>query len=31
MKRLTFGVASSPFVATQDLRSVADDYEDKFP
>ena len=31
MTRLTFGVTSSPFLATQVLRQVASDYEDEFP
>ena len=31
MKRLTFGVASSPFVATQVLRQLAINYKDQYP
>ena len=31
MTRLTFGVASSPFLATQTLRQLADDYQGEFP
>ena len=31
MTRVTFGVASSPFLATQVLRQLADDYEQEFP
>ena len=31
MTRLTFGVTSSPFLATQVLRQVAHDYKEKFP
>ena len=31
MKRLTFGVASSPFLATQILRQLAKDHYDDFP
>ena len=31
MTRLTFGVTSSPFLATQVLRQVASDHEDEFP
>ena len=31
MRRLTFGVTSSPFLATQVLRKIADDYEDEYP
>ena len=31
MTRLTFGVALSPFLATQGLRQVASDYKDEFP
>ena len=31
MTRVMFGVASSPFLATQVLHQLADDYEQKFP
>ena len=31
MKRLTFGIASSPFLATRVLHQMADDYQDKYP
>ncbi len=31
MERVTFGVASSPFLATQTLRFIADHYESTFP
>ena len=31
MKHLTFGVASSPFLATQVLRQLAKDHYDDFP
>ncbi len=31
MTRLTFGVTSSPFLATQVLRQLASDYEQEFP
>lgn len=31
MKRVTFGVASSPFLATQTLRRLADDYQQDHP
>ncbi len=31
MKRLTFGVTSSPFLATQVLHQVSRDYEKEFP
>ena len=31
MKRLTFGVTSSPFLATQTLRQVAEDFSEEFP
>ena len=31
MTRVTFGVVSSPFLATQVLRQLANDYEDEFP
>ena len=31
MTRLTFGVTSSPFLATQVLRQVAEDYKNEFP
>ena len=31
MKRLTFGVASSPFLATEVLRKAAEDYKHLFP
>ena len=30
MKRLTFGIASSPFLATRVLHQMADDYQDKY-
>ena len=31
MKRLTFGIAFSPFLATRVLHQMADDYQDKYP
>ena len=31
MKRLTFGIASSPFLATRVLHQMADGYQDKYP
>ena len=31
MKRVTFGVTSSPFLATQVLRQLAYDYQDQYP
>ena len=31
MARLTFGVTSSPFLASSVLRQVADDYKEEFP
>ena len=31
MKRLTFGVTSSPFLATKVLRQLAEDYQSEFP
>ena len=31
MKRLTFGVTSSPFLATRVLQQVAEDYQAEFP
>ena len=31
MTRLTFGVASSPFIATQVLRSIADEHQVEYP
>ena len=31
MTRLTFGVTSSPFLATQVLRQVATDHQNEFP
>ena len=31
MKRLTIGIASSPFLATRVLHQMADDYQDKYP
>ena len=30
MRRLTFGITSSPFLATRVLRKIADDYEDEY-
>ena len=31
MKRLTFGVTSSPFLTTQTLRQVVEDFSEEFP
>lgn len=31
MKRLTFGIKSSPFLANQVLRKVSEDYKDEYP